>query len=212
MYPSNQVNRLYYGGLPHIGNALWGAWSSDEIRKAAEAYENYSLSTNLLIDGFPVPATSSKVRLGGGSPARFEPFRECLSDIRLTMEKRILSDYPLAAGDPESKVSVIDHYKSEYSRDITENNIIFTHSSTQAFTLAMEAILDFGDVVLMTAPNYGLFTFIPERVGGRVRLLELSSDDSWKVSPKKLRSLIDRTNEELRVDYDQNRGRYTFAS
>lgn len=65
MYPSNQVNRLHYGGLPHVGNALHGAWSIEKIRKAAEAYENYSLSTNLLIDGMSEP-DFTKVRLGGG--------------------------------------------------------------------------------------------------------------------------------------------------
>ncbi len=34
---------------------------------------------------------------------------------------------------------------------ISENNIIFTHSSTHAFTLVMESILDFGDVVIPAA-------------------------------------------------------------
>lgn len=209
MYPSNQVNRLYYGGLPHIGNALWGAWSSDEIQKAAEAYDNYSLSTHLLIDGFPVPETS-KIRLGGGSPAKFKPYTQCLFDIQKTVESRILSDYPLAAGDDQAKSNVIDYYRLHHAKEINENNIIFTHSSTQAFTFVMEAILDYGDVVIMTAPNYGLFTFIPERIGGRVRLLALSSDDGWKINPKKLKSLIGQINAELKVDYDRNRGKYIF--
>ena len=70
MYPSNQANRLFYGGLPHLGNALWGSWSSSEMQRASEAYEDYSLSVNMLISGFTAP-TFSKVRLGGGSPARW---------------------------------------------------------------------------------------------------------------------------------------------
>jgi aspartate aminotransferase len=209
MYPSNQANRLYYGGLPHIGNALWGAWSSDEVQKAAEAYENYSLSTNLLIKGLKPPA-SSKIRLGGGSPAKFQPFNQCLVDIESTIQDRVLSDYPLAAGDEQAKLSVIAFYDLRYSKKLNENNIIFTHSSTHAFTLVMEAILDYGDVVLMTAPNYGLFTFIPERVGGRLRLLELSAKDDWKINPKKLKKLINEINFELKVDYDRNRGKYIF--
>lgn len=209
MYPSNQVNRLHYGGLPHIGNALWGSWSSDQIQKASEAYEDYSLSTNLLIKGLSAP-NKSKVRLGGGSPANFKPFEPCLVELKSVLENRTLSAYPLAAGDDLAKTSVIEYFDKNYSKDITENNIIFTHSSTQAFTLIMEAILDFGDVVLMTAPNYGLFTFIPERVGGRVRLLELSAADDWKINPKKLKKLIDDINNELKVDYDRNRGKYIF--
>jgi len=209
MYPSNQVNRLFYGGLPHLGNALLGSWSSPEIQEAARAYEDYSLSSNLLIKGFKRP-TLDKVRLGGGSPARFKPFDKCLTYIRHSLESRVLSDYPLAAGDDADKAPVIKYFKKLYSLKINENNIIFTHSSTQAFTLVMEAILDYGDVVLMTAPNYGLFTFIPERAGGRVRLLQLTSTNGWKVDPKKLKRLIVETNNELESDYDINRGKYIF--
>jgi aspartate aminotransferase len=209
MYPSNQVNRLHYGGLPHIGNALWGTWSSDEIQKASEAYEDYSLSTNLLIKDFLKP-NKDRVRLGGGSPANFPPYEKCISELKSAISEKELFVYPLAAGDESAKSPIIDYYNKSFPREINENNIIFTHSSTQAFTLTMEAILDFGDVVLMTAPNYGLFTFIPERVGGRVRLLNLTSEDDWKINPKKLKKSIDGINNELRVDYDRNRGKYIF--
>lgn len=209
MYPSNQVNRLYYGGLPHLGNALWGSWNSLDIQKASEAYEDYSLSTNLLIKGCKVP-TGDKVRLGGGSPARFKPFNQSLIQIQETLDNRILSDYPLAAGDNTAKESIIKYFNERYSKEIQKINIIFAHSSTQAFALVMEAILDYGDVVLMTGPSYGLFAFIPERVGGKVRLLELTSQDGWKVNPKKLKKLIVEINEELKSDYDKNRGKYIF--
>lgn len=209
MYPSNQINRLHYGGLPHIGNALWSSWSSDEVQKAAEAYENYSLSTNLLINGF-VPPKENKIRLGGGSPAPFEPLTDCVIGVIDILEKRKLSYYPLAAGEDDLKLPIINYFDNEYSKKINKDNIIFTHSSTQAFTLLMESILDYGDVVIMTAPNYGLFTFIPERVGGKVKFLELHIDDKWKINPQKLKKLIGEINNELKIDYDRNRGKYIF--
>ncbi len=62
----------------------------------------------------------------------------------------------------------------------------------------------------MTAPNYGLFTFIPERAGGKVKFLELHTDDKWKINPQKLRKLIDEINNGLKTDYDRNRGKYIF--
>ncbi|MFA6273021.1 MAG: hypothetical protein WC673_00810 [Candidatus Paceibacterota bacterium] len=124
MYPSNQVNRLFYGGLPHLGNALLGSWSSPEIQEAARAYEDYSLSSNLLIKGFKSP-TLDKVRLGGGSPARFKPFDKCLTNIKYSLENRVLSDYPLAAGDNADKVPIIEYFKKLYSLKINEN-ILFS--------------------------------------------------------------------------------------
>ena len=83
----------------------------------------------------------------------------------------------MAAGDVEHKTNIIEYFKKKNNiKNINENNIIFTHSSTQAFTLIMEAILDYGDVVIMTSPNYGLFSFIPERTGGKVRFLKLEKN------------------------------------
>lgn len=209
MYPSNQVNRLFYGGLPHLGNSLLNSWKSTEIEEAAKTYDDYSLSSNLLIKGFKDP-TVDKVRLGVGSPARFKPFNRCITSIEYALKNRILSDYQLAAGYSEDKIPIIKYFKISHDLEITENNIIFTHSSTQAFTFVMEAILDYGDVVIMTAPNYGLFTFIPERVGGEVRLLPLTSLNDWKINPKELKQLIFNTNNELKRDYDINRGKYVF--
>ena len=209
IYPSNQVNRLFYGGLPHLGNTLLKSWKSAEIQEAAKAYDVYSLSSNLLIKGFKDPAVD-KVRLGAGSPARFKPFGRCITNIKHALKNRILSDYQLAAGYSEDKVSVMKYFKISHDLEIIENNIIFTHSSTQAFTFVMEARLDYGDAVIMTAPNYGLFTFIPERVGGEVRLLQLTSLNDWKINPKKLKQLIFDTNNQLKRDYDINRGKYVF--
>ncbi|MBP7541192.1 MAG: pyridoxal phosphate-dependent aminotransferase [Candidatus Pacebacteria bacterium] len=209
IYPSNQVNRLAYGGLPHLGNALWDTWSSLDIQKASEAYENYSLSTNLLIKGCKPPKLS-KVRLGGGSPARLKPFGNSILGIKNALENKILSDYPLASGDESHKLPIIKYFRDTYSKKIKVDNIIFTHSSTQGFTLIMEAILDYGDVILMTSPNYGLFSFIPERVGGKVSLLELKEIDNWKINPADLKRSILNINKELRVNYDTNRSKYVF--
>lgn len=209
MYPSNQINRLFYGGLPHLGNTLLNSWKSVEIQEAAKVYDEYSLSTNLLIRGFKEP-TVDKVRLGVGSPARFKPFDRCLAGIKNALKDRILSDYQLAAGYSEDKKPVMRYLKVSHDLETNENNIIFTHSSTQAFTLVMEAILDYGDVVIMTAPNYGLFSFIPERVGGKVRLLPLTSTDNWKINPQDLKKLISNTNDELKQDYDVNREKYVL--
>lgn len=209
MYPANQVNRLFYGGLPHLGNTLLNSWKSTEIQEAAKTYDDYSLSSNLLIKGFKDPV-SDKVRLGVGSPARFKPYKRCIKSIKNALKSRILSDYQLAAGYNEDKLPIMEYFRNFHDLEITDNNIIFTHSSTQAFTFVMEAILDYGDVIIMTAPNYGLFAFIPERIGGEVRLLPLTNLNDWKINPKELKQLIIKTNNELKRDYDINRGKYVF--
>ncbi len=209
MYPPNQINRLFYGGLPHLGNTFLNSWKSTEIQEAANLYDQYSLSTNLLIKGFKEP-TVDKVRLGFGSPARFKPFNRCVVSMKKALKDRILSDYQLAAGYKEDKEPVMTYLNYSYGLEIKENNIIFTHSSTQAFAFVMEVILDHGDVVIMTAPNYGLFAFIPERVGGKVKLLPLTNINDWRIDPQDLKKLIVNTNNELKQDYDVNRDKYVL--
>lgn len=59
------------------------------------------------------------------------------------------------------------------------------------------------DVILMTGPNYGLFTFVPERsVGATVEILPLDENDDWYVNPQKLEARIIEINKKLAEKYN----------
>ena len=47
----------------------------------------------------------------------------------------------------------------------------------------------------MTAPNYGLFSFMPERVGARVELVPLKEENNWLLDPQDLAQKIDYLNQ-----------------
>ena len=61
-------------------------------------------------------------------------------------------------------------------------------------TIIVNIISKPGDVVLVTGPNYGLFTIRAEREGAEVEVLPLSKEDNWLVNPKKLAQKIDEIN------------------
>ena len=61
----------------------------------------------------------------------------------------------------------------------------------------MEAVAQPDDVILMTAPNYGLFAIMTELDNYRTELLPLDEKDGWQISPKKLAKKIDKLNEIL---------------
>ncbi|MEG0826482.1 MAG: pyridoxal phosphate-dependent aminotransferase, partial [Bacilli bacterium] len=93
-------------------------------------------------------------------------------------------------------------FKSQGVNKVNKNNIIFTISSTHAFGLISEIIARPKDVILMTGPNYGLFTFVPERQSNAtIEILPLSLEDNWYVNPKKLAAKIDEINKKLAVEY-----------
>ena len=117
-----------------------------------------------------------------------------------------MSEYPLAAGDEVARKEIVEYLLKEgfkSPRILNENNIIFTVSSTQAFNIIMKVIARPYDVILMTGPNYGLFTFVPERsVGATVEILPLDENDDWYVNPQKLEARIIEINKKLAEKYN----------
>lgn len=63
-----------------------------------------------------------------------------------------------------------------------------------------------GDVVLITGPNYGLFTIRAERAGAEVEIIPLEEEDSWLINPTKLANKIDDINKSLQKVYHRRKG------
>lgn len=192
-------------GLPSVGkNPILSSFSTEiePIIEAFKIYGNEIYKLDEIIDR-KLPKNS----LGGGSPADFEPFPLCISYMKKSFLKFKYSEYPLASGEEVYKRNVEEYLKKEkfvekgYSNSISEDNVIFTTSTTQAFNYIIETVCKPNDVIIMTAPNYGLFSFVPERHSVTVRLLELNENDDYLPNPKKLDLLIKNVNMELKKKY-----------
>lgn len=190
-------------GLPNLGRNLATGSFSPEVAKIYDAFglygnELYVLENDRIKDR---PSRS----LGGGSPMETKPFPLCTEALIKTITEEGLSDYPMAAGDETSREIITDYLKQEgfKSKDgVNKDIIIFTVSTTHAFNIICSIIARPYDVILMSGPNYGLFTFVPERsAGATVEVLPLSKEDDWYVNPEKLAKRIDELNEELKVKY-----------
>ena len=184
-------------GLPNLGEPKSGGPYSPEVVKIYDAFELYGNELYEL-ENERIRGRSSR-SLGGGSPMKTEAFPPCKRELLEVIYEDKLSDYPMAAGDEYSRKIIVDYLKKEgFQRDsdLSEDNIIFTLSTTQAFNIIMKIIARPYDVVLMTGPNYGLFTFTPERsAGATVEILPLSIEDNWYVNPEKLSLRIDEINQ-----------------
>lgn len=195
-------------GLPNLGENLINGKFSNEVNKIYDAFGLYGNELYILENDRTknIPSRS----LGGGSPMRTPPFPLCKEALIDTISSDELSDYPMAAGDEDSRKNIVDYLKQEgfkSNNGISENNIIFTVSSTHAFNIISSIIARPNDVILMTGPNYGLFTFVPERISGAtVEILPLSEEDDWYVNPQKLSNRIDEINLELKEKYGDSLG------
>ena len=190
-------------GLPYLGTNLHNNGFSKEVKKIESVFRVYGNELHELEN--PRIENIKTRSLGGGSPMENEAFPPCKRKLKNLINSEFLSEYPLAAGDEESRNEIVEYLKKEGFKNhvpITKDNIIFTISTTNAFSMICKLIAKPHDVILMTAPSYGLFSFVPERdSGASTMFLELSEDDNWYVNPTKLSNKIDEINKNLEVEF-----------
>lgn len=190
-------------GLPNLGTNLVEENFSFSVGKIYDAFSLYGNDLYVLENEKTKNIKSRS--LGGGSPMKTKAFPLCKEALQKTIDED-LSEYPMASGDESSRQMVYEYLVKEGFKSTTEfdkDNIIFTVSTTQAFNMISSIIARPHDVILMTGPNYGLFTFIPERISGaNVEILPLSEEDDWFVNKEKLANKIDSINEKLKNKYE----------
>lgn len=203
LYQNHPLLQQKVRGLPNLGQNLNGIEFSYEVKKI---YDIFSVYGNELyqLENEKTKNLASR-SLGGGSPMKTPIFPPCKNRLLNTINMDDMSEYPLAAGDENSRYEILEYlikegFKSPNALNI--NNIIFTVSTTQAFNIVINTIARPFDVILMTGPNYGLFTFVPERIAGAtVEILPLSEGDDWYVNPIKLAKRINEINAQLKNKY-----------
>ena len=177
-------------GLPSIGKPLSYDSFSADLLPLKNMYDIYGNSASFVVDDLPLPP-AEKVRLGGGSPGNFPVFPLISEAILHKLSSHKMNEYPMAAGDEQARIDVADYMNSIGFKGVNKSNIIFTSGSTQGFEFVLKLIVSKGDTVIIPAPNYGLFSFIPERVGAEVKFIDLSPEDGWLINPGKLAKMLE---------------------
>ena len=98
-------------GLPNLGENLADGQFSKEVSKIYDAFglygnELYSLENERI-------RNISSRSLGGGSPMRTSAFPLCKEALINIISSDELSDYPMAAGDEESRKIILEYLKQE---------------------------------------------------------------------------------------------------
>lgn len=185
-------------GLPDTGARFDGSDFMEPLKSIEDAFEIYSRE----LPKIEVDHEDYDNNVGGGSPMQTKPFPGVKEAVDKLLDSTVLSQYPMAAGDSKIRQKVLGYLVDEgFSDCLTDNNIIFTSSTTQAFSLLCNLILRPYDVILFEAPTYGLYTFIPERYGGITRFIPLTYTQCWIIDSEELAKLIDAINDELKDTY-----------
>ena len=107
-------------------------------------------------------------------------------------------------GDPELRTEISKYYKDNFNMDIKDEEIFVTASGCLAMYLALEAILDDGDEVILQAPY---FTPYPQQVelarGIPVELATYEEED-FQINMERLESLINERTKAIVINTPSN--------
>lgn len=140
-----------------------------------------------------------------GTPLKYRPFPGSMRAMRKTLRSKKLYWYPRTQGGQRSQQDFLEYLAREgfnlEESGIGIDNVVFTCSTTHAYSLVMNTIATEGDVILMPAPNYGLFAIMTELDNFRLETIDLKEEDNWFVNPKSLEKRIDEINAQLKKEY-----------
>lgn len=201
-------------GLPYIGARNDGEQFNPAVQTIADAIDfyGYGVRDENIVE---IPDTD----LGSGNPTEFKPFPPAIEAMKKSLDEDMMYRYPYTEGDDTIRRKLLDYVEKEgfinlepYShKDIDEkglsvHNITFSVSTSVLFNQIISVISKPGDVVLVTAPNYGLFTIRAERAGAEIEVIELEKEDNFLVDPFKLARKIDQINTSLEQVYKRRKG------
>lgn len=208
----NLLDRRF--GLPDIGKRFDGENFNPTVDRIARAinYYGYEVRDENIVE---IPDTD----LGSGNPLCFKPFPPAVQAMIKSLQEELMYRYPYTEGSDEIRKQLLEYVEREgfintspYSYDdidekgLCVHNITFSVSTSVLFNQIISIISKPKDVILVTGPNYGLFTIRAERAGAEVEVLDLDEEDNFLVNPEKLADTIDQINNSLQLAYHRRQG------
>jgi len=138
-----------------------------------------------------------------------------LGDPDLTTDERIIeaamndaklghTHYTDFFGDPELRTEIRKYFKEDYNIEYKDNEIMVTTSGCHAMWLALEAILDDGDEVIIHEPCFTPYTRQIELTRGKPVVLETYEDENFEVNTKRLEKLITNRTKAIIINTPNN--------
>lgn len=175
------------------------------VEKINEAFKFFRIKVHDYGDP-NVPDIFEYDELHSGTPMKTKPFKGCIREVKHVDRDKTLYWYPATVGSFSARQKFVNYlYREGFPKmpqgtydGLSVDNVVFTCSTTHAYTLILNLIARPEDVVLVTGPNYGLFAIEPERVNARVEVLNLKEEDNFFVNKDDLANRIDEINEDLK--------------
>lgn len=107
-------------------------------------------------------------------------------------------------GDPELRQEICSYYQEEYAMDIRDEEVFVCASACLGMYLALEAIVDDGDEVILQAPFFTPYPQQVELARGIPVELPTYEDEDFQINVERLESLITERTKALVINSPSN--------
>lgn len=195
-------------GFPDVGKRMDDKPFSKYVKGVEDGFSVYDYILNNLYD------SKKDINFTSGNPLNYDAYPDVVKRLDSYIHGDELYKYPYSEGDDRVRKVLLDYvekigiknddaydYNDIDSKGLSVNNLTMCASTSQAFNNVIDIIARPYDEIITTAPNYGLFTFKPERLNVNVEVVPLLEEDNYLINTKKLDAKIKEINDELKDKY-----------
>ncbi len=107
-------------------------------------------------------------------------------------------------GDPELRAEICKFYKEEYGMDVADEEVFVSASACLGMYLALEAIVDDGDEIILQAPYFTPYPQQVELARGITVELPTYEEEDFQINIERLESLITERTKALVINSPSN--------
>lgn len=145
-------------------------------------------------------AGPNSINLGLGQPDFDTP--QHIKDAAIDAIDKGLTGYTMNLGFPELRSAISLKFKNENNFSVSPDEVIVTSGASEALHLALQALVDKGNEVLIPDPGFLSYFTLARIAGGKVVGIPLSDD--LTVTPEKVNELINPSTRVLILNSPSN--------
>ncbi len=150
------------------------------------------------------------ISLGVGEPDFIAPWR--VREKAITALEEGYTSYTSNQGLFVLRQNICDHFKKKYSLKYDpKSEALITVGVSEGMDLALRAILDPGDKVIVVSPYYVAYPALVEICRGKVLPLITRQEDGFKIKPKVLSELLEKKPKAIILNYPSNPTGVTYT-
>ncbi len=143
------------------------------------------------------------ISLGVGEPDFITPWR--IREKAITALEEGYTSYTPNQGLFTLRRDISQHLNRKYSLKYDpKEEVLITVGVSEGFDLALRAILDPGDKVIVVSPHYVAYPALPEINSAKVLYLVTKAEEGFKINPKELSKLMHLKPKAIILNYPSN--------